>query len=84
MTMRGAMSMRNEMSVRSRFGLSTTVVVLAVLCTVIAGVIFATMRGGDEYETTNKVVDVHTVKRGDFKIKMPSQTESTAQAGLTR
>ena len=62
--------MRNEMSVRSRFGLSITWVVLVVLFIVITGVVFATMRGGDEYETTNKVVDVHTVKRGDFKLSL--------------
>lgn len=77
MTMRGAMSMKNEMSVRSRFGLSITWVVLAVVFIVIAGVVYATMRGGDEYETTNKVVDVHTVKRGDFKIKIPASGELT-------
>ena len=77
MTTHGAIPMKNEVSVRSRYGFSATGVVVGVIVIVIGVILFLTMQGGNEYAEGNKVADIHTVKRGDFRIKIPANGELT-------
>ncbi|MAB29053.1 MAG: hypothetical protein CMJ53_07250 [Planctomycetaceae bacterium] len=73
----GAIPMKNEVPVRSRFGFSATGVIIGVAVVVVGVILFLTMQGGNKYDSTTKVVDIHTVKRGDFRIKIPANGELT-------
>jgi multidrug efflux pump subunit AcrA (membrane-fusion protein) len=60
-----------------RFGLSSTVVIVTVVVIMLGFIVYSSLKGEGDFESGQRVVDIHTVKRGDFKIKIPANGELT-------
>jgi HlyD family secretion protein len=76
MIMHGDVPMKKNVSAK-RLGLSSMAVILTTVIVVLGFIFYFAFQGESQFEGGQKVIDIHTVKRGNFKIKIPANGELT-------